>query len=72
MRGPASFSTNDESGLLVNGFDTPPVLMMPHMVSGHRFRNTELNTVRNGKLVATEVYFGWNLPHKVAKGEHSA
>ena len=30
MRGPASFSTNDESGLLIDGFDTPPVLMMPH------------------------------------------
>ena len=23
-------STNDECGLLVEGFDTPPVLMMPH------------------------------------------
>ncbi len=42
------------------------------MKSGHRFRNTELNTVRGGKLVATEVYFGWDLPHKVKKGEHSA
>lgn len=30
IRGPASFSTNDESGLLVDGFETPPVLMMPH------------------------------------------
>jgi GNAT superfamily N-acetyltransferase len=30
MRGPASFSVNDECGLLVDGFDTPPVLMMPH------------------------------------------
>ena len=30
MRGPASFSTNDEAGLLGDGFDTPPVLMMPH------------------------------------------
>jgi len=30
MRGPASFSTNDECGLLVEGFDTPPTLMMPH------------------------------------------
>src|SRR5262249_3464100 len=30
MGGPASFSTNDESGVLVDGFDTPPVLMMPH------------------------------------------
>jgi GNAT superfamily N-acetyltransferase len=30
IRGPASFSTNDECGLLVDGFDTPPVIMMPH------------------------------------------
>lgn len=30
LRGPASFSVNDEIGLLVEGFDTPPTLMMPH------------------------------------------
>ncbi len=30
MRGPASFSVNEECGLLVDGFDTPPVVMMPH------------------------------------------
>ena len=30
IRGPASFSTNDECGMLVWGFDTPPTLMMPH------------------------------------------
>jgi len=42
------------------------------MASGPRFRNTEVNTVRDGKLLATEVYFGWELPHKVAKGTHSA
>ena len=30
LRGPASFSVNDECGLLVEGFETPPVLMMPH------------------------------------------
>ncbi len=30
MRGPASFSVNDECGLLVDGFDTPTTLMMPH------------------------------------------
>ena len=29
LRGPASFSTNEEAGLLVDGFDRPPVLMMP-------------------------------------------
>ncbi len=35
MRGPASFSTNDECGLLVDGFDTPPVIMMPHNPRGY-------------------------------------
>ena len=30
LRGPASFSTNDECGLLVDGFDSPPTLMMAH------------------------------------------
>ncbi len=30
LRGPASFSVNDECGLLVQGFECPPTLMMPH------------------------------------------
>jgi GNAT superfamily N-acetyltransferase len=30
LRGPASFSVNDECGLLVDGFQHPPALMMPH------------------------------------------
>ncbi len=34
------------------------------------FRNCEVHTVRDGKLVATEVYFGWDVPHEVRPGEH--
>src|SRR5207247_2027761 len=30
MRGPMNPSVNDDCGLLVEGFDTPPTLMMPH------------------------------------------
>jgi hypothetical protein len=30
MRGPLSLSTNEELGCLVEGFDTPPMVMMPH------------------------------------------
>jgi GNAT superfamily N-acetyltransferase len=30
LRGPVNPSINDEAGLLVDGFDTPSVLMMPH------------------------------------------
>jgi ketosteroid isomerase-like protein len=36
--------------------------------SGKRFRNCEVHTVRGGKLIATEVYFGWDLPHKAPVG----
>ncbi|WP_395016459.1 nuclear transport factor 2 family protein [Dongia sp.] len=36
--------------------------------TGKRFRNCEFHTVRDGKLVSTEVYFGWDLPHKAEPG----
>jgi ketosteroid isomerase-like protein len=39
--------------------------------AGKRFRNCEMHTVRDGKLVATEVYFGWKLPHQVPPGAHA-
>lgn len=38
---------------------------------GKRFRNCELHTVRQGKLVSTEVYFGWDVPHQVPIGTHA-
>ncbi len=28
--GPTNFTTNDSAGLLINGFDSPPVVMMPY------------------------------------------
>lgn len=37
---------------------------------GKRFRNTELLTVQNGKLVEAEVFFGWDLPHRAPTGQH--
>lgn len=30
VQGPFNLSINEETGLLVDGFDTPPVMMMPH------------------------------------------
>jgi ketosteroid isomerase-like protein len=41
-----------------------------HMKNGKAFRCSEVHTVRNGKLIASEVYFGWDVPHSVAKGTH--
>jgi hypothetical protein len=39
-----------------------------HTRGGKTFRNSEVYTVRDGKLIATEVYFGWDLPHKAPQG----
>jgi ketosteroid isomerase-like protein len=36
--------------------------------TGNRFRNTEILTVRDGRVVEAEVYFGWNLPHEAPEG----
>ncbi|GAW33333.1 hypothetical protein RA2_00369 [Roseovarius sp. A-2] len=30
IRGPFSFSINEETGLLIDGFETPPMILMPH------------------------------------------
>jgi hypothetical protein len=45
MRGPENMSVNDDLGLLIEGFDTPPMIMMPHnpryyeaLVEGYGFR----------------------------------
>jgi GNAT superfamily N-acetyltransferase len=35
LRGPMNFSTNDDCGSLVDGFQTPPTIMMPHNPSYH-------------------------------------
>jgi ketosteroid isomerase-like protein len=37
---------------------------------GKVFRNTEIHTVKGGKITDIEVYFGWNLPHKAPLNSH--
>ena len=39
-----------------------------HVQAGKPFRNTELLTIRGGKLLEAEVYFGWSLPHEAPAG----
>jgi ketosteroid isomerase-like protein len=41
-------------------------------MSGETFRNTEILTVRNGKIVDVEVYFGWPIPHEAPLGGFTA
>jgi ketosteroid isomerase-like protein len=39
-----------------------------HSKNGYPFRNTEILTVREGRVVEIEVYFGWSLPHEAPAG----
>ena len=45
VSGPYNFSINQECGVLVSGFDTPPMVMMPHSPKWY------------GKLLATQGYY---------------
>ncbi len=40
--------------------------------TGKRFRNTEILTVRNGKIAEAAVYFGWTIPHQAVEGSFIA
>jgi ketosteroid isomerase-like protein len=39
-------------------------------INGDGFRNTEILTMRRGKVVDVEVYFGWSIPHKAVPGSY--
>jgi hypothetical protein len=58
---------------LMHGFeDGYRAVILYELTSGSkRFRNCEMHTVRDGKLVSSEVFFGWDVPHRVPDGQHS-
>lgn len=65
MRGPMNFSTNGECGFLIEGFDSPPVLMMPY---NHRFYDSlmESNGLQKAKDLHAYIYrLEDGLPEKV-------
>ena len=53
---------------LVNDADRVFVTYEGRNTNGHRFRNTEILTIRNRQIVEVEVYFGWSVPHKAPQG----
>ena len=57
ITGPLNFSVNQECGLLVDGFDTPPVIMMPH---NHRWYAELLE--QQGYTAAKDLYAYWIKP----------
>lgn len=37
--------------------------------NARRFRNTEVMTIKNGRITDVEVYFGWSIPHEAPAGK---
>ncbi len=67
MRGPASPSTNDECGLLVDGFDTPPTLMMPHNPRYYAGLTERAGFRKAKDLICLESTYT-ELPERLARG----
>ena len=55
IRGPFSLSINDESGLLVEGFDSPPPIMLGHALPYYAGRVEEQGYVKEQDLLAYRV-----------------
>jgi ketosteroid isomerase-like protein len=53
---------------LVTDADRVFVTYEGRTTNGHRFRNTEILTIRDRHIVEVEVYFGWSLPHTAPQG----
>jgi hypothetical protein len=53
---------------LVTNADRVFVTYEGRNTNGHRFRNTEILTIRDRHIVDVEVYFGWSLPSQSAAG----
>ncbi|HET9316126.1 MAG TPA: N-acetyltransferase [Vicinamibacteria bacterium] len=68
LRGPISFSINDDAGLLVDGFDTPAALMMPH---NPRYYPALVEAAGLAGVKDLIVYQGWRdrLPERLAEAE---
>jgi ketosteroid isomerase-like protein len=53
---------------LVTAGDQVVVTYEGRATNGGGFRNTEILTIRAGRIVEAEVYFGWNLRHDASEG----
>lgn len=66
MAGPFSFSINDESGLLIEGFDTPPSMMMNHAKPYYAEQLERLGFTAAKDLFAYEYTCDMKLPRPIA------
>jgi len=72
VRGPLSFSTNEECGFLVDGFDRLPAFMMPYTKPYYPDLMAECGYVKARDLLAYEYKRDGAIPERVARHAHRA
>lgn len=67
MRGPMNFSTNEECGFLIEGFESPPMLMMPYNPDYYNDLMNAYGMTKAKDLHAYIYEFSNELPEKVLR-----
>lgn len=67
VRGPMNFSTNEECGLLIDGFDSPPMIMMTHNPPYYRHLLESAGYAKAKDLLAY-LLIDRGVPERLAKG----
>jgi GNAT superfamily N-acetyltransferase len=67
IRGPFNFSTNEECGFLVQGFDRPPSIMMPYTKPYYPDAMTRLGYVKAKDLLAYEYESQGSIPDRLER-----
>ena len=67
MRGPMNFSTNEECGFLIEGFDTPPMLMTPYNPQHYSDLMKKCGMLKSKDLYAYIHEVRETLPEKVVR-----
>ena len=62
IQGPFSFSINDETGLLVEGFETPPSVMMGHAPRYYGERLEQLGFAKAKDVIAYDLFATGDVP----------
>ena len=72
VRGPFNLSINEEAGLLIDGFDTPPVVMMGHARAYYGPRLEAAGYQKAKDLLAYQIHPDFDIPPVMAKLRENA
>lgn len=72
IQGPFSFSINDETGLLVEGFETPPFVMMGHALPYYGKRLEELGFTKAKDVLAYDLFAASEVPRALKSAYEKA